>query len=68
MANYWLNNGMDLMRQKEINEATRYGTPNGSFQRHGTVTEYCNGKPVSHWSASSDSVQSTKNPFMGWYR
>ena len=68
MANYWLDNGMALMRQKEINDANRYGTPNGSFQIAGTVTEYRNGKPVSQWNSSKDSIESTKNPYMGWYK
>ena len=67
MANYWLENGMELMRQREINDANRYGTPNGSFQIAGTVTEYRNGKPVDHWSSSRDST-STKNPYLGWYK
>lgn len=68
MANYWLDNGMALMRQREINDANRYGTPNGSFQIAGTVTEYRDGKQVSHWNSSNDSIVSTKNPYMGWYK
>jgi len=50
-------------RQRQINEADRYGTPNGAHTSCGTVTEYRDGKPVSVWSSSSDS---TRNPFMGW--
>jgi len=67
MANYYLDNGMALMRQRELNEADRYGTPNGSHTSCGTVTEYRNGKPVSHWNSSNDTC-STKNPYMEWYK
>ena len=67
MANYYLENGMSLMRQREINDANRYGTPNGSFQIHGTVTEYRDHKPVSTWNSSNDTF-ANKNPYMGWHK
>lgn len=57
-----LNREMELRRQREINDADRYGTPNGCHTIHGTVTQYRDGKPVSTWNSSSD----TTNPFMGW--
>ena len=43
-------------RLREINDANRYGTPNGSHQSSGgSITQYRNGKPVSVWSPSTDS-------------
>ena len=59
MANYWLDNGMALMRQREINDANRYGTPNGCHQIHGTVTDYRDGKPKNHWNSSNDTNESS---------
>ena len=41
-------------RQREINEANRYGTPNGCHQIYGTVTSHRDGKPASFWNSSSD--------------
>jgi len=64
MGNYRLDNGMALMRQREINDANRYGTSNGSLQLYGTVTEYRDHEPVSRWNSSND----TLNPYMKWRR
>ena len=52
-------------RQREINDANRYGTPNGSHQINGTVTTYRDGKEESFWNSSNDRY-TTRDPYTGY--
>ena len=56
-------------RQRQINDADRYGTPNGSHTSCGTVTRYRDGKPSSFWNSSSDTENSSRSSYFtnGFY-